>query len=644
METGETLGPYRIMGTLGAGGMGAVYKAADTRLDRVVAIKRTTAEFRDRFAREARAIAALNHPHVCQLYDVGPDYLVMEYVEGSPAAPVDSARQLVEFAVQVADALAAAHAAGIVHRDLKPANILVTGPSSDPPNRAKVLDFGVAVDRRTSAAAELADSATQLATSAGAIVGTIAYMSPEQARGQAVAPQSDQFSFGLVLYEMATGRHPFVRDSPPETLTAIIRDDPPPLPASYPAQLRWIISRLLSKNPTDRYDSTRDLYRELRLLRDGMSEVTQPSHIAPALASSDRRVPWIASIALVAVLVSLGWVVSAWLARREENVRPLLVRASLDLVDGSSSPQIGLALSPDASRLVYTSRDMAGSRLMVRSLGESTAVPVAGGENALNPFFSPDAKWIGFTRGRQLVKVPVAGGTPVVITEAPVTHRPAWGESGLIVAAFGSGAQGPTQSSLGVVADTGGDPQPRPLTPLAAGEATHRWPQFLPAGEHGVHGAWPLDAFDDAAIRVVSVKTGEVKTIVSGAYFGRYVPTGHLLFMRGGILYGIRFDRGRLEVQGEPVPLLDDVASSPAWGAAQFTFSQSGVFLYRQPAAANWPLVWMDATGRIQPLLEKPGDYYTPRLSPDGSKLAYSGKPAAAMSTSTIGRSRRSPG
>ena len=272
LSSGTRLGPYEILNPLGAGGMGEVYKARDTRLDGVVAIKFSKENFSERFEREARVIAALNHPNVCQLFDVGPNYLVMEYVEGLPVSPPESSRKLLDIAVQIADGLAAAHAAGIVHRDLKPDNILIARDG-----RVRILDFGLAKTVADS------DNDKTALTDAGTTIGTIAYMSPEQARGNAdLTPQSDQFSFGLVLYELARGKRAFQRDSAAEIMTAIIREDAEPLSAGVPAQFRWIVERLLAKEPADRYDSTRDLYRELRQVRDRLSESTSISGVQAA--------------------------------------------------------------------------------------------------------------------------------------------------------------------------------------------------------------------------------------------------------------------------------------------------------------------------------------------------------------------------
>src|SRR5580658_5620687 len=284
LAAGTKLGPYEILASIGAGGMGEVWKARDTRLDRIVAIKISKENFSERFEREARVIAALNHPNICQLYDVGPNYLVMEYVEGSPVAPPDSSRKLFDIAVQIADGLAAAHVAGIVHRDLKPDNILIARDG-----RIRILDFGLA--KITAAGANGANDKTAL-TDAGTTIGTIAYMSPEQARGNPdLTPQSDQFSFGLILYELASGKRAFQRDSAAEIMTAIIREDAEPIPATVPAQFRWIVERLLAKEPADRYDSTRDLYRDLRQLRDRLSETTGGSGIQPAAIAEATQKP-----------------------------------------------------------------------------------------------------------------------------------------------------------------------------------------------------------------------------------------------------------------------------------------------------------------------------------------------------------------
>src|SRR5450755_3860685 len=312
LSSGDNLGPYEILSPIGAGGMGEVYKARDTRLDRLVAIKTSKSAFSQRFAREARAVAALNHPNICQLYDLGTlpeggSYLVMEFVDGSPIAPVDSPRKLLDLAVQIADGMAAAHGAGFTHRDLKPDNILITGSQTPHPGRVKILDFGLA--KYDASLPESETTRTLIAaTNPGTVTGTVAYMSPEQARGEEVDARSDQFSFGLIVYELATGKRAFVRPSTAETMAAIIRDEAERLPASVPAPLRWVVERCLAKDPAERYDSTKDLYRELKLARERLSEANTSGPQAQAVVRHPKWKRWgaaaIAALAIAAVSVA----------------------------------------------------------------------------------------------------------------------------------------------------------------------------------------------------------------------------------------------------------------------------------------------------------------------------------------------------
>jgi len=376
LSLGDRLGPYELLAPIGAGGMGEVYKARDTRLDRIVALKVLEAEFSARFEREARAVAALNNQNVCQLYDVGPSYLVMEFVDGAPIAAPGTPRKLLDFAVQIADGLAAAHAAGIVHRDLKPGNILVTRDG-----RVKILDFGLAKTAPESTPARDA-TLTIAITDPGSTVGTIAYMSPEQARGEPnLTSQSDQFSFGLVLYELAAGKRAFIR-------------------ASVPAPLRWIIERLLSKDPSDRYDSTRDLYRELRQVRDRYSEAGI-SVIVPAAAATNKArkgtpVFVAAALILAAAIAADAWM--RWRSTKPAEDRPL-TRLSVDLgPDATDDPRTSFAISRtergrdalDRAPEFLRRSPAEGSRgkleasigffttvFLVRALGRSTTFPCA---------------------------------------------------------------------------------------------------------------------------------------------------------------------------------------------------------------------------------------------------------------------------
>jgi Tol biopolymer transport system component/tRNA A-37 threonylcarbamoyl transferase component Bud32 len=390
--------------------MGEVWKARDTRLDRIVAIKVSKGRFSDRFEGEARAVAALNHPNICQLYDVGPDYLVMEFIEGSRLAPVDQPRKLLDLAVQIADGLAAAHAAGIIHRDLKPGNILVTRDG-----KVKILDFGLA----KAAAQEIApgDSTYTIyqaatMTGPGLTVGTSAYMSPEQARGQRnLTAQSDQFSLGLVLYELASGKRAFQRGTTAETLTAIIREDADPLPGSVPAPLRWIIERLLAKEPAERYDSTRDLYRELRQLRDRPSETASVSSI-PA-ASGQRKWPRLPGIGLLTAGLALGFVLTALLIR---PAPPDLSAYKFTPISRDEATERHPVWSPDGKSIAYTA-DMHGIyQVFTKVVGAPDTAQLTHATGSCGkPMWSPDSATIYYVSHGDLWSVGASGGTPELV-------------------------------------------------------------------------------------------------------------------------------------------------------------------------------------------------------------------------------------
>jgi serine/threonine protein kinase len=399
LESGTKLGPYEILAPIGAGGMGEVYRAKDTRLDRIIAIKVSNETFSEHFEREARTVAALNHPNICQLYDVGPNYLVMEYIEGAPIAPVEGLRKLLDLVVQIADGMAAAHAAGIVHRDLKPDNILVTRDG-----RVKILDFGLA---KTVAAAGSVAESTRTINDPGTVVGTIAYMSPEQVRGTAgVDSRSDQFSFGLILYELVKGERAFKRGSAAETMAAILRDEHDSLPASTPAPLRWIVERLLTKEPTERYDSTRDLYRDLRQVRDRLSETTAAVTISAPTAKRRHG----ASLIWIAPMTALGGFLAAALWPVSPSQPPLTVPFTTE-AEIETSP----AWSAQGDRIAY-SADIAGMfQIFTKTPGSATPTQITHQRTpCFNPFWSADGARIFYISGIylnwDLWSVAVAGG------------------------------------------------------------------------------------------------------------------------------------------------------------------------------------------------------------------------------------------
>jgi len=412
LNPGTRLGPYEIVAPIGAGGMGEVFKARDTRLDRIVAIKMSQARFSERFEREARAVAALNHPNICQVYDVGtapeaPGYLVMEFVDGAPIAAVDSTRKLLDLAVQIADGLTAAHTAGIVHRDLKPDNILVTREG-----RVKILDFGLA--KAAAASAGAADNtATMAITDPGTTVGTVNYMSPEQARGMDLTPQSDQFSFGLVLYELATGIAPFRRGSAPETMAAIIREEAAPLPASVPAPLRWAIERLLAKEPSERYDSTRDLYRELKQLRDRLSESVSAAQ-AVASASGEKRSRLFAPLAAGVVCLIAGAAAASFLLPQTAG-GPDLSRYKFTALTRGETSEGDPNWSPDGKSIAYEARTRGIMQVFTRALGSDAAQLTRAEEDCAYPFWSPDGAIVYYLSGGNLWSVPAAGGAAQIV-------------------------------------------------------------------------------------------------------------------------------------------------------------------------------------------------------------------------------------
>ena len=401
LAKGTQLGPYEILAPIGAGGMGEVYKARDTRLDRIIAIKISAAQFTERFEREARAVAALNHPTICTLHDVGPNYLVMEFVEGQPVAPVESSRKLLDMAVQIADALAAAHSAGIIHRDLKPDNIFVTREG-----RVKILDFGLAKALQ----AESEATRTMALTDSGTTIGTVAYMSPEQARGATnLGPQSDQFSFGLVLYELAVGKRAFQRGSAAETMTAIIREEYEPLPDAVSVELRWIIERLLCKEPSERYDSTKDLFHDLRRIRERLS---QTSKSVPAIAGPKRRqwrmVPGALACLAVGGVLSALFVVPSGPDPASYRFTPL---AREEIYE--TSPE----WSPDGKSIAYTALIEGTLQVLTRALGAPEAAQITHSpQHCLSPFWSPDGSRLYYTTAAGLWTVGAAGGTPELLS------------------------------------------------------------------------------------------------------------------------------------------------------------------------------------------------------------------------------------
>jgi serine/threonine-protein kinase len=611
LEPGQCLGPYRIESFLAAGGMGQVYRAPDTRLHREVAIKVSAARFSERFEREARVIASLNHPNICQLYDVGPNYLVMELAEGenlSGPLPVETA---LNYARQIAEALEAAHEKGIVHRDLKPANVKIKSDGT-----VKVLDFGLAKTFGGALVTDTSNSPTQTisATRAGVILGTPAYMSPEQARAGTVDKRADIWSFGMVLYEMLTGKPAFRGMTTSDTLAAVLKEEPDW--SRIPEKVQPLLRGCLMKDPKHRL---RDI-GDAALLLAG----------APEVATGRRPWAWIGATAVLfialAVIAAMGW----WHATRPAPLRPML-RFSVDLSPGnriSTSKAQQLAVSPDGTRIAVTETDSASPskfHLATRRL-DGEFVPLSGTDGALAPFFSPDGQWIGFVAGGKLRKIAVEGGAPVVLSEAPFSGNAgsSWGDDDNIITGLTSG--------LSRIPSGGGAPTPVTEVNREKGETVHAYPQVLP-GSRAVLFTTHFGIYGDANIDVLSFKNGGRKTVLRGGRLGRYLSTGHLVYMVENSLYAVPFDLSRLAVTGTPQPVLDDVWVGGLFRGANFGFSQTGTFAYLSSKGdVSQSIFLLDSEGKTQALHLRPAIYVTPRFSPDGKHLAFGVRPNPAAS------------
>jgi eukaryotic-like serine/threonine-protein kinase len=631
------LGNYEILSPLGAGGMGEVYRARDTKLGRTVAVKVLPAELSAdpaqlrRFGREARAVSALQHPNIVAVYDVGQEgptsYIAMELVEGRTlrdalAGGPLPVRKLLDIALQIADALAAAHETGIIHRDVKPSNVVLSKDGF-----VKLLDFGLS--KRPSEEAPESDSKTLTEspseTAPGLLVGTVEYMSPEQASGRPVDFRSDQFSFGVLLYEMATGRRPFRRGTTTDTLVAILRDEPVPveqLRPDLPPPLRWLIERCLAKVADERSASTRDLARDLRELRDHFSEIQagppegNPKERGPAA----KRALLIAAPVLAALLVAAAILMARRGSTQISNpVRfPVFPPEHGGFNFDSDSPA-PVAISADGRKLIYGVRDRNGRDLLwVRLIEDVEAKPLPGTEGATYPFWSPDGRFIGFFADGKLKKIGLSGGPSQTLSDARSGRGGAWSREGVIL--FAPETRGP----LYRVGASGGDATA--VTHIAkpnVGE-THRWPVFLPDGRHFLYTVNDQGkSLLAGGIYVGDLGSKEAKRLVAETSSAAYAPPGYVLFARGGALLALPFDPKSLKSTGEPVMVADRVDFHPYRWNAVFAVSETGSLTYvAGPSVSMSQLVWLDRLGRRLDAVREPADYGGLRLSPSGDRCA----------------------
>jgi serine/threonine protein kinase len=636
LASGTKIGPYEIASLLGVGGMGEVYRSRDSKLGREVALKvlptsvAIDPERLGRFSREAKLLAALNHPNIAAIYgleDFGATHaIVMELVEGPTLAdrirsgPMPSEEAL-PIAKQICEALEYAHERGIVHRDLKPANIKVTEEDN-----AKVLDFGLAKALEIETGpVDIASSPTMshAATQAGIILGTAAYMSPEQARGKRADRRSDIWAFGCVLYEMLTGKMVFSGETVSDTLADIIKEQPDwsRLPAGTSARIRVLIQRCLTKDPRQRLQAIGDARIAIEEVLSGAPEPTyepKAQPVAAEIAAWKKILPWGLAAVLGAALLASFFTMRKP-ATPDAPIDLNLVIPTDQTLEKINGPAI--AISPDGSRVAFVTQETgsAQGRLFVREMGKPEAVLLEGAGLTALPFFSPDSQWIGFFGDGKLKKVSVHGGAPIVLADAVGYRGGTWGEDDTIIF--------PTQYTSGLfrVPASGGATQAATHLDASRAEITHRWPQFLPGAKAVLYtSATNNNFFGTAAVQATVLATGETKILVPSAYFGRYLPGGYLAYFSQGTLFVAPFDAQSLKVTGTAIPVLRDVESDITNGGAQFSVADNGTVIYLTGGAMqSMNIVSVDRKGNATVLVKDQPGAATPRISPDGKKLVF---------------------
>lgn len=631
IDIGASIGHYRIVSKIGAGGMGEVYKAHDSRLDREVAIKVLPSEMSSdedrlrRFEQEAKATSALNHPNILTVFDIGEHdgspFIVAELLDGEELRErLDEGsiplRKVTDYAQQIVSGLSAAHEKGIVHRDLKPENLFITKD-----DRVKILDFGLAKLSEPPASVGGStgneDATRRAITSPGVVMGTVGYMSPEQVRGHAVDHRSDIFSFGLILYEMITGMRAFQHETMAETMSAILKEEPAEITESSPSispSLERIVRRCLEKKPERRFQSTADLGFALESLSaptssSGANMTTAVSAIGP----ETERSPWLVRIlAAAAALFLIVSVVSTvlYIRRPVPDERPV----SFVVPPPESGSNVGSpAISPDGRTIAFTMAVDGKSHLYLRELGSFTERRLNGTDGVQAAFWSPDSRSIAFTANDKLKKVDVGGGAVQVICDAPKGFSGAWSRDGVIV--FGSGDRG-----IRRVSASGGEVSE--LLPLdeSRKETRHLFPRFLPDGRHFFYRSHNSSPNDPPEIFIASIDGKERKSLFKNSSDVYYIEPGYLLFARDTTVMAQPFDASKLQFTGDPVPVLENVAMVTSTGRSQFSVSENGTLVYKTGGGTVNQLRWFDRQGKEIAKVGPPGEYSDVVLSPDGKR------------------------
>ncbi len=645
---GQTISHYKILEKLGEGGMGVVYKAQDTKLDRFVALKflpshlAASEQDKARFIQEAKSASALNHPNVCTIHDIQEYedqlFIVMEFVDGKSLKEKKEnlgQKQILEIGIQVAEGLAAAHEKGIVHRDIKPDNIMIRKDGI-----VQIMDFGLAKLYTSGNVSRL--------TKAGTTMGTMGYMSPEQVQGLDVDHRTDIFSLGVVLYELLAGESPFKGIHETAIMYEIVNVDPAPISSvkeGIDPQLDQIILECLEKEKDDRCQSAKELAKDLRKIKKSTGQTNSRAYSVLRSASHSPSVqknekpssgsfvievmnhridlsklfgsavfPW---VIILLLLVLLG---VTWMMLREPSSERIITKFTLDVgedkvLDINAHP--ALTISHDGRMVIFK----ANNKFYLRKMNSMEFSIIPGIENATSPFFSPDDKWLGFFRNGKLEKISLSGGTPISLTDAADNRGGTWSKNGYII--FTPIAV----SELKMVSDDGGTAKSITTLDSTNNERTHRWPSCMPDGKHVLFTVGLIsspDYYEDARIDVVNIETGERKTVFRGASNAKYISTGHLLFSRSGVLYIVSFDADKLEVTGQPIPVVQGVYSEVTTGITNYVISDNGTLVYLPGAieGESRKIVKIDMKGETTIIDSGSHPYIEPKLSPDNKKIA----------------------